>query len=191
MAFSEFRSAHPDGLVLSRDTGFDRTYGRNPYPGYEGSGSQFLFRGPTDDRLDPDARVVELTGPEDQDHPVAVPLERLRDERVVRLDVADAPVTVWWAPGAASAVDAGSVVEGRDVGQTGAFRPVAQGRQLAFMAGREPDRFVDEQTGSEWNIFGEAVAGPLRGAKLEPVARDDTFWFVWFSFRPTTTVAGG
>ena len=29
------RAAHPDGIVLSRDTGFTKDYGRNPYPGYD------------------------------------------------------------------------------------------------------------------------------------------------------------
>ena len=39
-----WRDANPDGLVLSRDTGFDRSYGRNPYPGYDDvNGQPFLF----------------------------------------------------------------------------------------------------------------------------------------------------
>lgn len=190
VAWGEFKAAHPDGTVLSRDTGFDRSYGRNPYPGYEGRGSRFLFEGPTDDRLNPDARVVGLVGSDDQD-PTAVPLEVLRDRRVVDLAVAEEPVTLWWAPGAASALDASEVAGGRDVGQTGAFRPVApDGSKLTFSVSPDGKRFVDDQTGSTWNILGQAVAGTLKGTTLEEMPRDDTFWFVWFSFRPETEIVG-
>src|SRR5690606_33432275 len=31
LSFEEFRQAYPDGLVLSRETGYVRQYGRNPY----------------------------------------------------------------------------------------------------------------------------------------------------------------
>ena len=30
-----WREANPEGLVFTRDTGFDRDNGRNPYPGYD------------------------------------------------------------------------------------------------------------------------------------------------------------
>ena len=49
-------------------------------------------------------------------------------------------------------------------------------------------RFVDDATGSRWNLLGEAVEGELAGATLAAVPRDDTFWFVWFAFRPETRV---
>ncbi|MBI1951134.1 MAG: DUF3179 domain-containing protein, partial [Acidobacteria bacterium] len=34
VSWSDFKASHPDGRVLSRDTGYARPYGRNPYPGY-------------------------------------------------------------------------------------------------------------------------------------------------------------
>ncbi len=33
--WKKWREKHPNTLVLSRDTGFDRNYDRNPYPGYD------------------------------------------------------------------------------------------------------------------------------------------------------------
>src|SRR5712691_4514844 len=35
VSFADFARAHPRGRVLSRETGFDRPYGDNPYPGYD------------------------------------------------------------------------------------------------------------------------------------------------------------
>jgi hypothetical protein len=47
ISWANFRAAHPDGRVLSRDTGYSRSYGRNPYPGYDDINSApFLYQGP-------------------------------------------------------------------------------------------------------------------------------------------------
>jgi hypothetical protein len=66
VGWDEFKTAHPEGQVLSRETGFGRSYGRNPYIGYDDiNSSPFLFRGPdTPDALPPMARVltVDLNG---------------------------------------------------------------------------------------------------------------------------------
>jgi len=62
VSFRQFSTTHPDGAVLSRDTGHDRPYGRNPYAGYDDIDNKpFAYRGPTDDRLPPMAKVVAVT----------------------------------------------------------------------------------------------------------------------------------
>jgi hypothetical protein len=189
LAWEDFEAAAPDGMVLSPDSAPDRDYGRNPYTGYEDSGDQFLFEGDRDDRLPPNTRVVGLGTDRD---PVAITLDHLQEEAVVAVEVDDGPVTVWWAPGQSSALDRAMVDEGRDVGSTGAFVPVlADDTELTFAPLDADDgTFRDDQTGSTWNLLGEAVDGELAGTQLEPVSRDDTFWFVWFAFQPDTTVVG-
>lgn len=176
----------PDALVLSRDSMPGRSYGRNPYPGYDDIGIEFgLFEGDTDDRLPANTRVIGLG---DERGAVAVPLPRLQDEQVVEVDV-DGPVVVFWAEGANSALDTAEIDLGADVGQTGAFRPVAaDGTALTFTPTGD-GMFVDDQTGTTWDLRGKAVDGDLAGETLEPVPLDDTFWFVWFAFRPETAVA--
>jgi hypothetical protein len=189
VAWGEFRAAFPDGLVLSRDSMPGRDYGRNPYPGYEGQGSQFLFRGPTDERLDPDSRVLGIGADVD---PVAVPWDRLVSERVVELAVDGTPLVAFWAPGQASALDAAEVATGTDVGQTAVFERTVDGRTLTFSVADDDDTLlVDAETGSRWDLFGRAVSGELEGERLVEVPRDDTFWFVWFAFQPDTAIASG
>ncbi|MGD9702891.1 MAG: DUF3179 domain-containing protein [Ilumatobacteraceae bacterium] len=180
-----WRDAHPDGLVLSRDTGFDRNYGSNPYPGYDDVTSEpFLFEGDVDGRFTAMTRVV---GIERDDEAVAVPLVLLRERGVVPVDVAGQELTVWWAPGTVSALDEGAIVDGDDIGATGVFVPVVDGAALTFtFSGGD---FIDDQTGSTWNLLGMAVGGPLVGQQLEPVTHVDTFWFAWSAFRPDTSVA--
>ncbi|MBA2318451.1 MAG: DUF3179 domain-containing protein [Euzebyales bacterium] len=189
VGWADFAEATPEGLVLSRDSVSGRDYGRNPYPGYEGAGDGFLFDGPRDDRLPPNTRVVGLGTDID---PVAVVLEQLRTERVVDVEVDGEPVTLWWAPGQASALDRAQVDDGADVGSTGAFVSIlADGEVGTFtQADGEEGLFTDEETGSTWNLLGEAVGGELTGSRLQPVPLDDTFWFVWFAFQPDTAVIG-
>jgi len=46
--------------------------------------------------------------------------------------------------------------------------------------------FRDAQSGSVWNVLGQAAAGPLKGRQLRPVTHLDTFWFAWVAFQPQT-----
>ena len=51
---------------------------------------------------------------------------------------------------------------------------------------RREGRFRDRETGSTWNLAGEAVAGALKGERLTPIAHGNHFWFAWVAFRPDT-----
>jgi hypothetical protein len=179
LAWDTFREANPDGTVLSRDSFPTRDYGRNPYPGYEDDPSGFLFRGETDDRLDPDERVVGIG---EEESATAIPLSRLMEEQVVTVEGDDGRVTVVWAPGQASALDSTDVAGGRDVGQTGAF--AVDGLEAVA-----ENRFRDPATGAVHDVTGRVVEGDAD--PLEAVPLDDTFWFVWFAFQPRTTIATG
>jgi hypothetical protein len=172
--------------VLSRDTGVGRDYGRNPYTGYDDPNTRpFLFDGEPDPRLPAKERVAALGGASD---PVAVPLTALTEAGVLELEVSGRTVVVWAVAGLRSALDTARLPDGRTIGATGAFDPVLDGRRLHF--GRDgADRFVDAETGSTWNVLGEAVAGPLAGGRLTPVDHLDTFWFAWAAFHPNTRIA--
>ena len=184
VALSEYEARWPEGDVLSRDTGYDRPYGNNPYVGYDSSEDPFLFDGDTDGPLPQMARVISTGGEAD---PVAYPWEALESERVVADVVDGEPVVVLWAPGTASALDTASISDGEDVGAAAVFHSVVDGQELTF----EPDgdeRFRDAETGSTWTVLGEAVDGPLAGTQLGRMTHDDTFWFVQHAFRPDTRV---
>ena len=185
LGFSEFADAHPDAPVLSRDTGFDRDYGRNPYQGYDGEDAQpFLFDGEIDERFPPMTRVVGL---EEDGEATAVLLELLTEERVAPVEVGGQSLVVLWAPGQASALDTAAIDEGREVGQTGAFVAELDGEPVDLEP-REDGRFVEPETGSVLDVRGRVIEGPLEGERLEPVIHDDTFWFVWTAFRDDTGV---
>ena len=161
-------------IGAARDTGHDRAYGTNPYPGYDDvDTAPFLFDG----RLAAKERVVGIDLPTGA---VAVTESRLRDERVVEAD----GVVVWHLSGTASALDASDVADGRDVGASNVFTPEVDGDRLTFRG--VDDGFEDVETGSSWDILGRAVAGPSEGSQLTPVDHVDTFWFAWAAFQPAT-----
>ncbi len=187
ISWADFKTAYPTGRVLSRETGHNRDYGQNPYAGYDAEdGTPFLYDGPaTPEDLPPMARVlgVVLDG-----EAVAYPYQTLREVRVANDAVGDASVVVLWEPGVASAMDSALIADGRDVGAAVAFERMLDGEPLTFAFDDERDRFIDEQTGSAWNILGQAVDGPSAGRQLEPIAGLNNFWFSWAVFRPETRV---
>jgi hypothetical protein len=184
VSWKDWREAHPDGLVLSRDTGEERPYGENPYPGYDDVESDpFLFDGEVDGRLAAKERVVGFGL---DDRPTAILHSALAERGVLEVEVAGRPAVAWSLPGTASALDTFEVADGRDVGATGVFLTEVDGRVLRFR--RDGEGFVDEATGSRWSVLGVAEAGPLMGARLEPVEHVDTFWFAWAAFSPDTVL---
>jgi hypothetical protein len=187
VSWADWRAAHGDGWVLSRDTGFQRDYGTNPYAGYDDVHSPpFLFRGDIDGRLPPKARLVGVrTG----DAAVAVLLDELRAHHVITAQLAGRPLVIWERDGTASALDSAALAEGREVGATGVFDSRLDGRILHFTSAG--GGFRDLATQSTWNVLGQAVRGPLAGRSLVPVEHVDTFWFAWAAFLPQTQIVHG
>ncbi len=187
ISWADFKAAHPTSQVLSRDTGFDREYGRNPYVGYDRvDNPPFLFRGNPDGRLLPKERVAALTVGEIA---AAFPFSALEQEIVVNYTVGDTDLVVFFKPGTRSALDGRLIRESDDIGATGIFESDLDGRKLTFRA--DGDSFSDNETGSSWNILGQAIRGPLTGSALTPIVHGNHFWFAWGAFQPETKIYQG
>ncbi len=185
ISWQDFKTSYPDGKVLSRETGYLRDYGHNPYIGYDDvDNPPFLYQGPpTPNELPPVARVltIDLNG-----EAVAYPYEVLEKLGVVNDTVGGETVVIIWQAGTVSPLDGGSTASGRDVGAAAAFsrRLDDQTRSFSFMDGK----IFDDQTNSEWNILGQAIAGELKGRQLTPVIAINHFWFSWAAFKPETRI---
>jgi len=188
ISWADFKTQFPDGQVLSLDTGYSRRYGSNPYTGYDDiNASPFLYAGPLDNRLRPMARVLGVLLPDGGG--VAYPLERLKTEGIINDAINGIQITAFWKAGTASALDTSSIPSGQDVGAAAVFLREINGQTLTFISSGEGD-FQDQQTGSTWNLFGLAVAGPMRGSQLTPLPHHNTFWFAWAAFVPPDTLDG-
>lgn len=183
LSWKEFRETYPTGQVLDPEaTGFGRSYGRNPYFGYDDDETEpFLFTGITDPRAVSKERVV---GVELEGTAVAFTLDAISDgeAQATAYELAGTDLVVLWRSGQSTALEAESISEGRDVGSVGVFLPVADGQALTLVA--DGEGFRDEETGSIWNVSGEAIEGELAGTRLERVVHLDTFWFAWATYRP-------
>ncbi len=184
ISWQDFKTAYPDAAILSRDTGHRRDYGQNPYAGYDRADrSPFLFSGDPDDRLLPMERVAALTV---GDSAAAFPFSLLETAGVVHYTVGGQDLAVFFQPGARSALDAPSIAESRAVGATGVFLRALNGQTLTFQP--NANGFTDTETSSQWNILGQATAGPLAGQKLTTIVHANHFWFAWAAFRPDTEI---
>jgi hypothetical protein len=187
ISWESFKSNYPEGEVLSINTGFSRSYGRNPYAGYDNvNNTPFAFRGELDGELPPMARVVGVLLENGQG--AAYNREMLQEVGVLNVAIGDIPVVVFWKAGMNSALDSGSISDGRDIGASAVFERVLNGQTLTF-SNIGNGTFTDQETGSTWDILGSALDGPLAGEQLNALPHHDTFWFAWAAFVPDGKLA--
>lgn len=187
IGFGSFAERYPDGLVMSRETGYNRQYGANPYSNYDSRpGRPFLFRGEVDPRLGSavDHVLAAIIG----DDAKAYPFEILQSERAVNDRIGETPIVVFFQSGVASALGDSVIDNARDIGTAGMYQSSVDGTVLHFSANNDDGSFTDEETGSTWNAFGEAIDGELAGSQLNWVHAFPHFWFAWAAFHPETEV---
>jgi Protein of unknown function (DUF3179) len=189
LSWAQFLRLHPEGQVLSRDTGTDRPYGRSPYAGYDRpGGSPFLFEGEVNEALPAMERVAAVTT--SAGSAVVYPFERLAKEAPINDRIYGEPIVVLFDPDVASPLDETSIASGREVGAAGVYERSAMGRRLSFEAGTVPGEVRDRQTGSTWDLTGRATRGPLAGERLRQIPHDDQFWFALAAFYESPDIRG-
>lgn len=182
ISWADFKNSHPEGQVLSINTGFNRSYGRNPYAGYDNVNNlPFAFTGNLDGLLPPMTRVVGMLLEEGQGG--AFVRDSIQEKGVLNEILGDQPIVIFWKSGTASALDSGSIPSGKDIGTTAVFSSELDGQILTFIANGDGS-FTDQETGSTWDILGTALEGPMAGDQLNLIPHHDTFWFAWAAFVP-------
>ena len=104
-SWERFVERFPDGRVLVASASLWRSYGTNPYVGYDTSRRPFLYFGDFPDNIPPMARVVAIG-----DQAWALSLLRERG----RIEWGD--LVLSWEAGQNSALDSRDIPKGRDVG---------------------------------------------------------------------------
>lgn len=185
VSFEQFAGAYPDAEVLSRDTGFHRSYGKNPYRGYDDINNiPFLMKDPADPRLPAMERVLNVTVGER--HRI-YPFSEFNHEPVINDTISGIPVVVLSMEDTASALDGGTIATSRIIPSATVYRRQLNERTLTFEQ-REDGLFYDLETGSQWNLFGQAVKGELLGEELNTVESGQHFAFAWLAFYPDSEI---
>lgn len=155
--------------VLSRSTGFKRTYGKDPYGSYTSPGNYYdNTRLPfpvsyLDTRLPPKKAIL---GIEADSAFGAVQKDAVKEVRVLNFSLGVVPMVAVHD----QEIDAVRIFDRRIPGQDD---------PLSFIIFE--DKLLDEQTRSEWTPEGKSIYGPLRDRSLTPVLAVDSMWFAWAS----------
>ncbi len=184
ISFKELKESYSNALILSKETGYDRKYGMNPYSGYDDiDQTPFMFKGELDDRLPPNEKVI---GIKVKEIAKAYPYSITGEKHVINDRLKGKNIVVFHSTGTLSALDSKHIMDSKDVGSTGVFEGEVDGKNLTF--GYSGGKFIDKETNSIWDITGKAVMGLLKGKQLRIINSGDYFAFAWFAFNPDTEV---
>lgn len=184
--FDQFKESFPGGMVLTRETGFQRDYGRNPYRGYEfGSGPIVPVSPSRATSLRPMEKLVVL---KDGSGYRAYPVSRLARRGVIEEKVNGRQVVFFYSPDGLSPVDATNMQQSRSVGSIGVFSVETGAGKIRFR--KAGGQIEDRETSSVWSVSGIAVAGKRKGTALRPIEHGVYFAFAWLAFKPDTLVVG-
>ena len=171
------RELYPDAQVLSRSTGYRRSYGRDPYGSYQRAGTYYddlNIQYPVahmDTRLPPKKRVL---GIEQEGVAGAVQVDEVKKSGVVNMVLGLRPLVAVYHPLLETALLFDRRLEGEETPLT-----------FSFLDGK----LVDNESKSEWNIAnGTCVYGRHRGKKLGGVQHVNAMWFAWAAFYPQTVI---
>ncbi len=124
-SWTDFRTRHPDGKVLVANNPWMRNYGRNPYVNYDISRPSYFYTGSMPEGISPMARVVVVR--RESKPPIVIALQKLRDSKTMVRD----GIKIGWKVGQNSALHAGVIAEGRDVGSV-SVSDATSGRDLVY-----------------------------------------------------------
>jgi hypothetical protein len=117
---------------------------------------------------------------------VAYPYSALAEVGIIHDTIAGQDLVIFHRFGTNSALGDARIAEAEDVGAAGVFDPDLDGQRLTFAI--QDGQIMDAQTGSLWNLAGQAIEGVLAGQRLTALVHSDHFWFSWAAFYPDTTI---
>ena len=191
-----WKKMYPNTTVIAAGTGWERYLGDRPaynekayetYP-YFSSGlgdyrisNEYLIFPPSTSGLDTRFAIKDVVlGVCNDEQTKAYPFLDMSDGAVINDFVGDDLMVVVYDADSRTAL---------------AYFSELDGELLSFYAveptGELPIELVDIETGTRWNMLGEAVQGPLKGKRLRQVPTYNSMWFAWAAYWPETEVWQG
>jgi len=169
ITWKDWKTLHPNSLVLTTDTGHLRPYGVDPYGSYY-TDPRILFPVENkDDRLPPKTIII---GFHHGNIYKAYRQNDIESSHVINDVIFDKSV----------------LLISQFSENTRAFDRTVNDQVLEFEY--LDNKLVDLQTQSEWSYEGIAISGSLEGTELSRMAVDPGFWFEWVAFHPDTDLFG-
>lgn len=189
ISIDEFFKKYPKGKVLSRKTGIKKAelqYGTQGYVRYDSIGKNpRFFDGNVDQRLPAMERVVDIRS---GDKFKIYTFTKAEEEEIINDRFEGKNIVVFYKSGTISALDARELKNSKDIGSVTVFSANFKGRVLEFYKGK--NGFVDDYTGSVWDITGKCIEGATIGKQLRIEPHGNHFAFAWLAFHPDTEIYG-
>ncbi len=167
ISWGDWKSQHPETLVLTTETGHLRAYGSDPYGNYYTDPRIIFPVDNKDERMHPKEIIL---GFKEADVFKAFKQTDVEGSTIINDEVNGKPV----------------VLMSLFSGNARAYERTVDEKILTFDF--VDDSIVDLQTNSEWNYDGVAISGQLEGTNLIRLPFDPGFWFEWVAFHPDTEV---
>lgn len=177
--WAAWKAVNPTTTAVSFDTGFSRDYNRYPYGDYDRvDNTQLLFPQTTiDPRLPMKENVLGITHGGLSRAYSMTRMGTVAPRRAINDVVNGLSVLVVFDGPSALAIPFDRTREDEEV--------------LTFLlveGAGFPFSLRDQETGSQWNLNGVAVSGPLEGERLRKIPAFTAFWFAWAAFNPGTEI---
>jgi hypothetical protein len=180
--WATWKKLYPDTQVIAQGTYNINQYTSYPYGDYRTNHRFFLFdlTLPLNANPNPFSTIfgakdlvlgVRLDG-----HPKAYPFSAMGEQQVINDQVGGVEIVVLWDQDSFLAIPYSRRVHGQSL----TF-------DLEASTGF-PFSLKDRETGTRWNVRGEALEGPLQGMRLTQVPTHNSMWFAWVTFWQKTEV---
>ncbi len=157
-SWKRYRSSHPDGTVMSFETGYRRNYQQTAYKRYRRTSGLMFPVSNRDSRLSPKTSIVGVTL---EDWSVAVREQTIKSDSIVTYkDNGERVIFIHWRDG---------------------IRAYRAPKRVAFKL--EDGRLLGD--GRHWSVSTESIAAP-DGKSYERLSHVDSYWFAWATFHPRT-----
>ena len=161
-----WKKMYPSTSIVGFNTGYSRDYRNYPYSDYITNHNYMLFGiQPDDTRLLKKDMVSGITiGNEAK----VYPFKYMGENSVINDEIGSGKVLILYHNESNMAVAYSRIVDSQ-----------IHNFQISNIPGNNgmPFEFVDNETGTVWNIKGEAVSGPLQGVKLQQIETGYTGFF--------------
>ncbi len=168
-SWETWKKMYPASKVVSKNTGYSRSYGSYPYGAYRENESLIFPVSNADNRLHAKERVLAIFKDEKAR---AFTFDALTENNNIILDNLSGKKII--------------VTGSQEDNLMVAFQTVTEdGTQLSFQVieNKLPEILTDSE-GNTWNVFGRAVSGPRKGERLKTVTRMMGYWFSFAAFYP-------
>lgn len=187
LSYEQFFQYYPYGLVMNPDPAEEPLYGVNIYPEYDSPNRDKPFIVPytPDPRLPAMEKVTRLTALQQT---VLYPWSTVKSLGVINDAPNDVYVALFYESGVRSYQDQKLIKESKDGGTVLAYSAFVNNQRLTFR--REGTQFVDNETGSVWDLSGKCLSGKLKGEQLKLLESGIHFAFAALAIYPQACIFG-